>query len=422
MKAINWEVWTAFFIARGCIFNGGRNRARARIRKGFSCICCCNMRLATAVGALCSYIAPDVRSDILEVNAYLNGVDVPLILAASTLFVKGSIISKEGPMVHTSACIANLLGQDWAWLRCFKNAQDRRDLVICGVVTGAAAAFLAPVGGVLLALEEAASWYAFASCLFYSSLVIVWLLPQARSGVSNERLTPFPKDHNEKCPTIGESGNHKIFQCQAICYNDLTSLFLNDNDDAIRNLFSAHATGVFETSSLFMFFMTIYGVAIFVRGIMRITVSLCVILLGLASDLLLLPLMMLVVFISKTIANILNKAQPELNMKHLMATYVISGLLIKFLGVEKVESIVYALQGTTHNGFPVINEVPFTDAPELCGLVLRSHLLVLLKAKCFSKERVHSGINVLKKVSPFYFAKRGSRKELKLEDITMRRK
>ena len=81
----------------------------------------------------------------------------------------GFVVGKEGPMVHTGACIANLIGQGgsrkygltWTWLRYFKNDRDRRDLITCGAAAGVAAAFRAPVGGVLFALEEAASWYAF---------------------------------------------------------------------------------------------------------------------------------------------------------------------------------------------------------------------------------------------------------------------
>lgn len=80
----------------------------------------------------------------------------------------GFVVGKEGPMVHTGACIASLLGQGgsrkyhltWTWLKYFKNDRDRRDLITCGAAAGVAAAFRAPVGGVLFALEEAASWYA----------------------------------------------------------------------------------------------------------------------------------------------------------------------------------------------------------------------------------------------------------------------
>lgn len=88
----------------------------------------------------------------------------------------GFVVGKEGPMVHTGACIASLLGQGgsrkyhltWKWLRYFKNDRDRRDLITCGAAAGVASAFRAPVGGVLFALEEAASWYLFLTTLFTS--------------------------------------------------------------------------------------------------------------------------------------------------------------------------------------------------------------------------------------------------------------
>ena len=74
-------------------------------------------------------------------------------------------MGKEGPMVHTGACIANLLGQGgsckyhltWNLLRYLKNDRDRKDLIICGAAD-VVASFRAPICGVLFAHAEAASW------------------------------------------------------------------------------------------------------------------------------------------------------------------------------------------------------------------------------------------------------------------------
>lgn len=283
------------------------------------------------------------------------------------------------------------------------------------------------------------------------------------------------------CPTVDESGNYKSFQCPPGYYNDLASLFQNTNDDAIRNLFSTSTTKEFHISNLFIFFAAVYclgivtygiaipsglfipvilagaaygrlvgrlfesiskldtglfsllGAASFLGGTMRMTVSLCVILLELTNDLLLLPLVMLVLVVSKTVADNFNKgvydqilkikglpyleAHAEPYMKNLVARDVVSGPLITFSGIERVGNILHALRTTGHNGFPVIDEPPFSDAPELCGLVLRSHLLVLLKGKNFSKDRVLTSQNILQRISALDFAKAGSGKGVKLEDL-----
>ncbi|EHA8589746.1 chloride channel protein CLC-c [Cocos nucifera] len=551
----------------------------------------CNLVLAAAAAAICAYIAPAAAgSGIPEVKAYLNGIDAHSILAPSTLFVKifgsvlgvsaGFVLGKEGPMVHTGACIANLLGQGgsrkyhltWTWLRYFKNDRDRRDLITCGAAAGVAAAFRAPVGGVLFALEEAASWWRSALLwrTFFTTAVVAVVLrafiEYCRGGkcglfgegglimfdlsstittystpdlvailvlgviggvfgglynylldrilrtysIINEkgapfkilltitislltsccsyglpwlaRCTPCPADLREQCPTIGRSGNFKNFQCPPGHYNDLASLFLNTNDDAIRNLFSGNTDNEFHMSTLFIFFTAIYflglvtygvavpsglfipvilagasygrivgtllgpisdldtglfallGAASFLGGTMRMTVSVCVILLELTNDLLMLPLVMLVLLISKTVADSFNpgvydqivkmkglpymEAHAEPYMRHLVAGDVVSGPLITFAGVEKVGNIVHALRLTGHSGFPVIDEPPFSDAPELCGLVLRSHLLVLLKGKSFTKERVRTGVGeLLQRFGAFDFAKPGSGKGMKFEDL-----
>ncbi|KAB2055852.1 hypothetical protein ES319_A11G065800v1 [Gossypium barbadense] len=551
--------------------------------KAFAALAGCNLALAAAAAALCAYIAPAAAgSGIPEVKAYLNGVDAHSILAPSTLFVKifgsilcvsaGFVVGKEGPMVHTGACIASLIGQGgsrkyhltWRWLRYFKNDRDRRDLITCGAAAGVASAFRAPVGGggeectslenlfttavVAIVLRAFIQLCSTGTCgLFGEGGLIMYDVSAAKVAYSvpdilavillgviggifgslynylvdkvlrtysiiNEKgpavkillvvtislLTsicsyglpwfatciPCPIDTTESCPNTDLSGNYKSFQCPPNHYNDLASLFLNTNDDAIRNLLSTSTTKEFHISSLFIFFIAIYclgvitygiaipsglfipvilagagygrligrlfdpitkldvglfallGAASFLGGTMRMTVSLCVILLELTNDLLLLPLVMLVLLISKTVGDMFNhgvydqivklkglpymEAHAEPYMKHLVARDVVSGPLITFSGVEKVGNILHALKTTGHNGFPVIDEPPFADAPELCGLVLRSHLLVLLKGKIFSWDRVLSGDEVVRRISKFDFAKAGSGKGVKLEDLDIK--
>ncbi|XP_062093996.1 chloride channel protein CLC-c-like isoform X2 [Humulus lupulus] len=548
------------------------------------------MILAFAAAVLCAYIAPAAAgSGIPEVKAYLNGIDAHSILAPSTLFVKifgsifgvaaGFVVGKEGPMVHTGSCIASLLGQGgsrkyrltWKWLRFFKNDRDRRDLITCGAAAGVAAAFRAPVGGVLFALEEAASWWRSAllwRTFFTTAIVAVVLrsfIEVCKGGkcglfgegglimfdvnstkttystpdllaviflgiiggifgslynffvnkvlraysIINEKgplfklllvlvisfltscssyglpwfspCTPCPPHLMDQCPTVGRSGNYKNFNCPPNQYNDLASLFFNTNDDAIRNLFSSGTEREFHLSTLLVFFVAIYflgiitygiavpsglfipvilagasygrlvgtvlgslsnldaglfallGAASFLGGTMRMTVSLCVILLELTNNLLMLPLMMLVLLISKTVADCFNKgvydqilvlkglpymeAHAEPYMRNLVARDVVSGPLVTFSGVEKVGTIFQTLKITKHNGFPVIDEPPFSEDPELCGLVLRSHLLVLLQGKKFSKSRVTTESGIMRSFKAHDFAKAGSGKGIKLVDL-----
>ncbi|XP_062108383.1 chloride channel protein CLC-d isoform X2 [Humulus lupulus] len=138
------------------------------------------INLALVLSSVCiiTQFAPAAAgSGIPEIKGYLNGVDTHGILLFRTLIGKifGSIgsvggglaLGKEGPLVHTGACIASLLGQGGStkyhvssrWLQVFKSDRDRRDLVTCGCAAGVAAAFRAPVGGVLFALEEVTSWW-----------------------------------------------------------------------------------------------------------------------------------------------------------------------------------------------------------------------------------------------------------------------
>ncbi|CAK9142525.1 unnamed protein product [Ilex paraguariensis] len=145
---------------------------------GFLVYVLINLALVFSSAYIVTQFAPAAAgSGIPEIKGYLNGVDIHGILLFRTLIGKifGSIgsvggglaLGKEGPLVHTGACIASLLGQGGStkyhlssrWLQVFKTDRDRRDLVTCGCAAGVAAAFRAPVGGVLFALEEVTSWW-----------------------------------------------------------------------------------------------------------------------------------------------------------------------------------------------------------------------------------------------------------------------
>lgn len=291
----------------------------------------------------------------------------------------------------------------------------------------------------------------------------------------------------KSCPTYGRAGNFKNFHCPAGSYNDLAGLFFNTNEDTVRNLFSKRTNGEFQFSSLFIYLgsayslaLLTYGIAVpsglfvpailcgatygrivgmimrifykngpidegvyallgaasFLGGSMRMTVSLCIILLELTNNLLLLPLIMLVLLISKTVGDCFNdglyslhvhikgipflEAHPPRFMSHLTALDAITRPLIWISKVERVGTIVEVLRITNHHAFPVVDDdVEISGKPVLFGLVLRSHLLVLLKKKKFLENRHSHAQENSSVVSSAEFSKPGSGKGLTIEDIEL---
>lgn len=155
----------------------------------------------------------------------------------------------------------------------------------------------------------------------------------------------------------------------------------------------------------------VLGAASLMAGSMRMTVSLCVIFLELTNNLLLLPITMIVLLISKTVGDTFNPSIYEiiLHLKGLpfleahaepwMRNLTVGELaaakpfLVTLCGIEKVSRVVEVLRNTTHNGFPVVDHgvIPPAEqqsgATELHGLVLRTHIVAVLRKKWFLPER-----------------------------------
>ncbi|KAG6726720.1 hypothetical protein I3842_02G094500 [Carya illinoinensis] len=519
---------------------------------GFIVYVLINLVLVLSSVYIITHFAPAAAgSGIPEIKGYLNGVDIHGVLLFRTLIGKifGSIgsvggglaLGKEGPLVHTGACIASLLGQGGStkyhlssrWLQIFKSDRDRRDLVTCGCAAGVAAAFRAPVGGVLFALEEVTSWWRsqlmwrvfFTSAIvavvvrtamgwckngncghFGSGGFIIWDISGGQEDYSFEELLPMAiigviggllgalfnqltlyisywrRNHLHK------KGNQVKFYCSKEKeYNDLATIFFNTQDDAIRNLFSAKTIHEFSAQSLLTFLVMFYtlavvtfgtavpagqfipgimigstygrlvgmfvvnfykklsieegtyallGAASFLGGSMRMTVSLCVIMVEITNNLKLLPLIMLVLLISKAVGDAFNEglyeeqarlkgiplleSKPKYQMRKMTAKDACRQRVVSFLRVVKVADIVSILQSNKHNGFPVIDHTR-TGETLVIGLMPRSHLLVLLQSKVdFQHSPLPSdprpGSRPIRH-TPSEFVKPASSKGISIEDI-----
>ena len=118
-----------------------------------------------ALASACVMIEPiSAGSGIPEVKCFLNGIDLPNVGAFRTLLCKvtgvifsvsaGLPVGSEGPMVHSGAVVATTLSQGSV-----RNDREVRDFVACGAAAGVCTAFSAPIGGILFALEEGASYW-----------------------------------------------------------------------------------------------------------------------------------------------------------------------------------------------------------------------------------------------------------------------
>jgi len=135
--------------------------------------------LTLAASAMTVYLAPSAKgAGMVYVMSILNGVHVPRSLDGATLVVKaigtmfgvssGLMIGPEGPMVHIGTAVAAFFtrgrakggrGRFDVAPDLFASDDERADFLTAGVAAGLAAAFGAPIGGVLFALEEASTYW-----------------------------------------------------------------------------------------------------------------------------------------------------------------------------------------------------------------------------------------------------------------------
>lgn len=173
-----------------------------------------NGTLVLMGSVLTVFVEPSAAAGgIPEIKAYLNGTHVKNFLRLRAIAVKivGTMLSvssamacgQEAPMIHIGAGIASGLTRGekhfrklMCWrlsktrkfesnhLRKFHNDRDRREFICAGAGAGMAAAFGAPVGGVLFVLEEAASHWSpqLIWRVFAAALVATFTLAFIKSG------------------------------------------------------------------------------------------------------------------------------------------------------------------------------------------------------------------------------------------------
>ncbi|MQM17182.1 hypothetical protein Taro_050150 [Colocasia esculenta] len=306
------------------------------------------------------------------------------------------------------------------------------------------------------------------------------------------KCSPCPTSEanaNIECPHApGLDGNYVDFYCsKGNEYNDLATIFFNTQDDAIRNLFSAKTFHEYSAQSLLTFLVVFYSLAVvtfgtavpagqfipgimigstygrlvgmfvvkyyqklnveegtyallgaasFLGGSMRMTVSLCVIMVEITNNLKLLPLIMLVLLISKAVGDVFNEglyevqahlrgiplleSRPKQYMRHIKAKEACKDQKVMCLPrVVRVSDIVSMLRSNKHNGFPVVDHGRNGESLVI-GLILRSHLLVLLQSKIdFQSTPYPSNGSVSIRHNFSDFVKPISSKGISIEDIQL---
>ncbi|RLV96593.1 hypothetical protein JA1_000165 [Spathaspora sp. JA1] len=127
------------------------------------------LMFAVGVGLIAGTFDNTIKqSGIPEIKLIINGFQLNGdYLGISTLVFKilglilvvssGLWLGKEGPLVHISCCIFNIIFQ--IMFRNSSNEAIRREFLMAGVAAGIAVAFDSPIGGVLFVFESMSSYF-----------------------------------------------------------------------------------------------------------------------------------------------------------------------------------------------------------------------------------------------------------------------
>ncbi|KAK2151911.1 hypothetical protein LSH36_346g01010 [Paralvinella palmiformis] len=166
---------------------------------GLSCVFCLISSILVAF-----IYPPSIGGGTQDVIAYLNGVVVRGAFGLKNLIVKftsnvfsvsaGMPCAVQGPVITYGAIIGSGVGQFRSkTLKCtpdvfsrLRNAIDRRAFTTAGVAAGVAAAFNAPIGGLLFAMEDLSSFWSKSLSwqVFFASVLATAVAGLIQAGFS----------------------------------------------------------------------------------------------------------------------------------------------------------------------------------------------------------------------------------------------
>ncbi|CAG8488915.1 10203_t:CDS:10 [Ambispora leptoticha] len=178
-----WENWSRFYIINWFFY----------------------IFFATTFAAVCAHLirsfAPYAAgSGISEIKCILAGFVMKGFLGRWTLLLKniglplaiasGLSVGKEGPSVHTAACVGNVVSRLFGKYK--RNKAKMREILSASCAAGVAVAFGSPIGGVLFSFEEMSSNFPMKTMWrsFFCALVATAVL-QAMNPFRTGKLVMF---------------------------------------------------------------------------------------------------------------------------------------------------------------------------------------------------------------------------------------